>query len=433
MKRLLFIYIFVLTALMSFSQQKDYPIEEKDGVPCYRYEVQRGEGLYRISINFGVTQEELIQFNPSLQTNGLKYGQTIFIPVKQQVNTDNYETHVVEQGETLFSLSRKFSVSIEELKRLNPVTSRSLPIGTPIFIRPKTIATTENTLEVRAIEKPIAEQKDSIPASDTLPFSEVRPIVVHFLPEDSIPADTIIEPADSLLPDTLTEPAPLRLAFFIPININAPKRDISNDRFLYFYEGALLAIRELQMEGQRMEVYFIDNGAPTFRINDELNKHGMDSLDAIIGHFSDESMAVVSPFCRNHQTMLLVPFSNKSDSTAVNPYILQFNPTMPKGKKANMFHAEKNGNWAPFTELMKQYFKEKKLEKQSHRYDILGYDLTQYIIRALAAAEAATTEEERQAAFENVYEGLQSNMEFQRMENGGFMNKPEQIVTVPAE
>lgn len=432
MKRLFLFCILVLTVLMASAQQKDYPIENKDGVPCYRYEVQRGEGLYRISINFGVTQEELIQFNPSLQSNGLKYGQTIFIPVKEQVNTDNYETHVVEQGETLYSLSRKFNVSIDELKRLNPVTHTNLPAGAKIFIRPKAMAARVNQ-DKPAIVKPIAEAKDSVHATDSLPYSEVRPIVLPFLPLDSSPTDTFTEPADTLQEDSLMLPKPLRLAFFIPININAPKRDISNDRFLYFYEGALLAIREMQIGGQRMEVHFIDNGAPTFLINEELKKNGMDSLDAIIGHFSDDNMAILSPFCRQHKTMLLIPFSNKSDSTTCNPYILQFNPTMPKGQKANMFHSEENGNWAAFTKLMKQYFNENKLDKQSHRYDILGYDLTMYIVRALAAAQTASTAEEQQAAFENIYEGLQSNMVFRRMENGGFMNQPEQIIAVPAE
>lgn len=436
MKRITLIYILALVAMMATAQKKDYPIENREGTPCYRYQVQRGEGLYRISLNFGVTQEELIRFNPELQNTGLKYDQIIYIPVVEEINQDTYVTHIIEQGETLYGLSRKYGVSVEELQRLNPVVSKRMAIGETLYIKPKAAqtATPAKAEEAKPAKQMPIPTMNTAPKAESPSHNEAKPILPVVQPVTEVtPADTTPEEEEpTVLDSLLQEPRPLRLAFFIPINTDAPKRDMNNDRFVYFYEGALLAIREMQIAGQALEVHFIDNGAPTFRLGDALRAHGMDSLDAIIGHFSAENMEMVSPFCRQHHCMLLIPFSNKVDSIN-NPYVMQFNPTMPKGQKANMFHSETDNNWSAFTQQMKHYFKEKELDKQPHRYDLLGYDLTIYLIRALAQAQNAATENERQAAFETVYQGLQSDMKFIRQANGGYINTPIEVLNVTTE
>ena len=71
------------SVVLSQAQTFDYPIRVVNGQEVYEYPVQKSEGLYRISVNFGVTQEELIKLNPELKTTGLKYGQTILVPVKR--------------------------------------------------------------------------------------------------------------------------------------------------------------------------------------------------------------------------------------------------------------------------------------------------------------------------------------------------------------
>ena len=58
-----------------------YKTQTIDGVEYYIYPVKRSEGLYRISVNFGVTQEEIIRLNPEVK-DGLRAGQLLFIPKK---------------------------------------------------------------------------------------------------------------------------------------------------------------------------------------------------------------------------------------------------------------------------------------------------------------------------------------------------------------
>ena len=57
----------------------------------------------------------------------------VFISVKNIFSQDQ-KFHVVEKGETLYSISKKYEVSIEKIKELNNITNNSISIGQKIFI-----------------------------------------------------------------------------------------------------------------------------------------------------------------------------------------------------------------------------------------------------------------------------------------------------------
>ena len=80
LKRILILVFWAMT-LGLYAQPSPCPIDTIDGKPYYLYTVERGIGLYRVSKNFGVPQEKILEANPSLQTNGLVFGSTILIPI----------------------------------------------------------------------------------------------------------------------------------------------------------------------------------------------------------------------------------------------------------------------------------------------------------------------------------------------------------------
>lgn len=76
--------ILLLLCLVSVAlkaQQVDYPIDTIEGKPYYRYTVEKGVGLYRVSKIFNIPQELILQANPSIQQRGLVYGGTIWVPI----------------------------------------------------------------------------------------------------------------------------------------------------------------------------------------------------------------------------------------------------------------------------------------------------------------------------------------------------------------
>ena len=78
---LLLIFAFMPILLLG-QQPLAYPLDTIDGKIYYRYTVERSIGLYRLSVNFGVSQEEILRANPIIQEKGLRYDEVILIPAK---------------------------------------------------------------------------------------------------------------------------------------------------------------------------------------------------------------------------------------------------------------------------------------------------------------------------------------------------------------
>ena len=72
----------MLWALPAQGEVLNYPLDTIDGQVYYRYTVERSVGLYRISVKFGVTQEQILKANPHLQKQGLRFEEVILIPTK---------------------------------------------------------------------------------------------------------------------------------------------------------------------------------------------------------------------------------------------------------------------------------------------------------------------------------------------------------------
>ena len=123
MKRRLYIMLFLMLSVCALAQ--DYPIKNIDGVDYYVYTVEPSEGLYRISKKFNVLQADIYKANPSVN-EGLKAGQTLYIPVKNQAKkiqpstTRQVMEHQVVAKQTLYSISKMYGVEKEEIIRLNP-------------------------------------------------------------------------------------------------------------------------------------------------------------------------------------------------------------------------------------------------------------------------------------------------------------------------
>lgn len=109
------------------------------------YTVKSGDSLWSISRKFGVTVNELKDAN-NLSSNLLSIGQNLIIPGKiPEKVSDEY---VVQKGDTLYSIARKFNTTVDNLKSLNNITTDSLAIGQILKI-PGGESIKENTYTVK--------------------------------------------------------------------------------------------------------------------------------------------------------------------------------------------------------------------------------------------------------------------------------------------
>ena len=80
--------------------------------------VTQGQGLYSISRMYGVTEDDIIKLNPGSE-KVIKTGQELRIPNKKQAATSG-KFHTVQKGETLFRLAVQNRISVKELCDANP-------------------------------------------------------------------------------------------------------------------------------------------------------------------------------------------------------------------------------------------------------------------------------------------------------------------------
>jgi len=110
------------------------------------YIVQRGDTLWNISKKFDVPIDEIKRLN-SLNSNLLFVGQTLKLP-SYETTTDTNITYIVQKGDTLYSIAAKNDISVNELKTYNNLTSDNLSIGQELNIPKGTSIITPSENEI---------------------------------------------------------------------------------------------------------------------------------------------------------------------------------------------------------------------------------------------------------------------------------------------
>lgn len=100
--------------------------------------VQRGETVYSIAKQYGISEETIYNLNPDSR-NELKVNSVLIIPSNSSIgtttNASRYREHKVRRKETLFSIAQRYNVSVDEIKKLNKdLYSRSLRKGERLLI-----------------------------------------------------------------------------------------------------------------------------------------------------------------------------------------------------------------------------------------------------------------------------------------------------------
>lgn len=105
-------------------------LQEQNNTEYDTYIVQKGDSLYAISRKYNIPVNELIEIN-NLSNLTLQIGQKLLVP-KKDIEEDSY---IVEKGDTLWSIAKKNNISVNELKELNNLTSNTISIGQILKIK----------------------------------------------------------------------------------------------------------------------------------------------------------------------------------------------------------------------------------------------------------------------------------------------------------
>lgn len=145
--------------------------------------VASGESLYKISKQYGISLDKIKELNPTITPESIQIGdkivvldskketvveQVVEVPKKTElpkiIMPDVWEApidcedelgniiHTVQQGETLYKISKKYKIKLSRLKELNEEVVESLPAGYLLIIKLGTLEIEDNKFKI--VEKP---------------------------------------------------------------------------------------------------------------------------------------------------------------------------------------------------------------------------------------------------------------------------------------
>ena len=244
----------------------NYPLDTINGEEVYRYQVERSIGLYRIGVNFGVSQNEIVRLNPQLRERGLHYAETLYIPT-----------------------------------------------GRPVVAQP-------------AIEEPRVVTIDTVIHGETIIEAVERTVQVVdsiVAQSDSVRTDSLA--ADSVIPDPRRI---VELALMLPFESQQTKRSANAERMTEFYQGALLALRAVQDDSTLYRLRVYDSERTDVRVAElcDSTNTELDSIQGILGLVYPAQIVLMAEWCEVHQVPLILPFSD--DVRLENrTQVMQFNST----------------------------------------------------------------------------------------------------------
>lgn len=316
MKKIAFLFIALVMAIAVNAQS----------VTAQKYEVQSGETLYSIARKYNVTVASLLQLNPGLDADHIMAGQRLNVPssgqavpangvpstgqspVQQQVlqqvrkqvqeqrqqgveipstpNRPRYKTlHEVKKKETLYSISRQYGVTVDQLVDANPDLKKGkLKKGSVLNIP---YSTEENTQYQ-------AEQR-------------------HIQEEESKPKVTMY--------------STLKVAVILPFSQGGDKMTVESQKMTNLYQGFLLSVDSLKQHGYNVEVFAYDEVSPTTTIGAIMQRPEMKEMQLIVGPMRQWNMRTVADFAHQNSITHVVPLSN--DATLVNEHPTTFQMNVP--------------------------------------------------------------------------------------------------------
>lgn len=359
-QKLLLTFLIVIISVHAYSQKSD-ELRKIGKKKYYVHIVQQGHTLYAISKVYSVSIEEITAANPGV-VDGLSIGEEVLIPVKSvnkkeaRANPPEIENgeliHTVVQGETLYGISKKYKISVEELTKNNPPLVAGLQPGMKLLINQQTI----QDLEIKSIEPALPDNyvTHEVKAQETMygiskmydvsisDIVEINPSLSEGLREGMIINIPIIE-SELVEQDVLiaTLDKPLRkeyykIALFLPFQLEDADSVLIKNAVLKgsatfnsyttasveFYNGFLMAVDSLIGKGLNLElsVYDVSNDLD---VQELFMKSELKEQDLFIGPFHYSSFKLMADFAKENEIKIVSPINHPNKLLLTNDNLLE--------------------------------------------------------------------------------------------------------------
>ena len=288
------------------------------GVKYAIHDVAKGETLYSLSRRYGVTVDDIKSANEALAA-GLKAGQRIKIPVKSAAEKEQPKVrlHKVVRGETLYSLSKLNDLTVEELRAANPHVRKGLKAGQLIEIPLK-----------RVVEQP-APTPAPTPAPQAEQPKVEQPKVEQTQTDATTGATTPVaeekreEPAkvEQVALRTLKQGERAKVALLLPLG----SEERPQQNYIDFYRGFLIGLDSVRMVGHSVSLELHNTAHDYHRVEQIISSGALNEVDLVVGPVYEDELIPVATALQGKGTPIVSPLANLTQTT--NNAVFQMSPS----------------------------------------------------------------------------------------------------------
>ncbi len=256
------------------------PEEDKNFV---YYEVKPLETVYSLTKRFNISEEELLRYNPEL-TEGLKAGQILKLPRHKTTSetktseSGHFFFHTVKPKETIYSLTKKYNVSIADLMKYNPVLKDGLKAG-----------------QVLRIPKP-----------DFVVVFDINAPFFFRLEKIKNPEEYTVD-----LLENLTKDKNYKIAILLPFKLNRQsENDCANlrkNKILDYYAGIRMAVDSLKKLGLQIQYDVFDTQANPAVADQIMLQNDLTDYDFVLGPVYPQVVEKTASVLETFNTPVVVP------------------------------------------------------------------------------------------------------------------------------
>jgi LysM repeat protein/ABC-type branched-subunit amino acid transport system substrate-binding protein len=310
----------------------------------YQHIVSKGETVYGVAKDFNMGVKDIVLENPKA-INGIAPGDTLNIPFAIPGPVNNTPTivsgdsglspalpfiyHKVEAKETLYSLSKKYNVSINTMDSLNPeVKDKGLRIGMVIRVT--------NNVNYDAskghFSKDQVTHKDNTLPADKRDTNKEKQAYKNLVQKDQGTTTSQTTPITTTQGKMLNRYNVALMMAFMPQEVDSVKMNrlvegtqqfplmasISAD----FYNGVRMALDSLAMQSVdiNLHVYNIPTDSAAHKIDSILKSPAMANMNLIIGPPYPSNFRLVAKYAKEHQIPIVSPLSTENSILKDNAF-----------------------------------------------------------------------------------------------------------------
>lgn len=307
-----------------------FPVEaytSSNNINSASHTVKKGETIYGIAKKYGVSVDRIIALNPSAR-DGIKVGDILSISSEdnnrsqQVVETKNSRSHTIAQGETLYRIAKNNGITVEQLLAANPsLDSNNYEVGTVITIPAGTysIFNSEDVTQVDVNLQPINNSNvESTPEAEN---------VNNRIADNSQPDNEVVEEQSQSEPVSSynDNDTPFSIAVMLPFKLDAEKQDRESENFTEFYRGFLLAAQNLSNSGRHVNIKAFDTRGDIETVKQLMERHEMNDVDMFVAPASTAELEYIISHIDSTRQYVFNTFSVRNKAHLSMPNVLQAN------------------------------------------------------------------------------------------------------------